>query len=605
MWKDSITELDFLGFDYLIYILNKTIQDVNLTPSSIGVYGNWGSGKSSLMQMSMNMLDSPEDGVVCLMFNGWLFEGYEDAKTALIGTILDTIQEKTKMSKKAKKTLSALYQSVDKLKFAQKGMKIGADFLLTGGVGSIASLGVKQLLQDDILKEAGIDIKEIQKKIEEELSNTSIRKDVYQFREKFHDLINETKIKHLIVYVDELDRCSPDTILDILEAIRLLLFVDKTSFIIGADERHIMYAIKNKFLEIEGVQLDLGKEYLEKIIQYPIRIPTLNTKEVEYYITCLLFEKDVDGETYKNLVEFLNKEKSKDLLGFRISKELLEKEFSEEIEKLNESIIISKQLSHVLASSLNGNPRHCKRFLNSLVMREEIARYLQLEIDRKILAKLMILEYFNQTLFKSIINLYIENEFKSVFSEVEDTGNIIDSKLKDWASDKWVENWLRSEPKLSNVDLEPYIFFSRTFLKDRFEATYMKLSPEAQDFQMQLLSDNELTIKHALTKSRNFNKFELEEISNNIFNELILETEIDNLLFNVYLTLGTNHEELVPSIIVNLSKISTKQVNASLIPHLKEFSKSANKEEEVKQIMDRWGKENDYIKRAIERAIQV
>ena len=49
MWKDSETELDFLDYDYLIQTLQSIITDDSLLPASVGVYGDWGSGKSSLM----------------------------------------------------------------------------------------------------------------------------------------------------------------------------------------------------------------------------------------------------------------------------------------------------------------------------------------------------------------------------------------------------------------------------------------------------------------------------------------------------------------------------------------------------------------------------
>ena len=54
MWKDSETELDFLDYDYLIQMLQSIITDDSLLPASIGVYGDWGSGKSSLMYMKKN-----------------------------------------------------------------------------------------------------------------------------------------------------------------------------------------------------------------------------------------------------------------------------------------------------------------------------------------------------------------------------------------------------------------------------------------------------------------------------------------------------------------------------------------------------------------------
>ena len=122
MWRDSETELDFLDFDYLKAILKMTIADEDLLPASIGVYGDWGSGKSSLIKMSMDEL-SKEENTVCLIFNGWLFEGYEDAKTALMGSILDVIEEKKTLTVKAQACIRGLYKSIDKFKLAQKAMK--------------------------------------------------------------------------------------------------------------------------------------------------------------------------------------------------------------------------------------------------------------------------------------------------------------------------------------------------------------------------------------------------------------------------------------------------------------------------------------------------
>ena len=85
MWKDSETELDYLDFEHLCSSIELIVSDDQLQPSTIGLYGDWGSGKSSLMKMAQKNLE--QKGYKCLMFNGWLFEGYDDAKASLIGTI--------------------------------------------------------------------------------------------------------------------------------------------------------------------------------------------------------------------------------------------------------------------------------------------------------------------------------------------------------------------------------------------------------------------------------------------------------------------------------------------------------------------------------------
>ena len=84
MWKDSETNIDYLGFTYILETLNQLILNSALMPSSIGVYGYWGSGKSSLMEMSYNSISETEN-TLCVKFNGWKFEGYDDAKNCING----------------------------------------------------------------------------------------------------------------------------------------------------------------------------------------------------------------------------------------------------------------------------------------------------------------------------------------------------------------------------------------------------------------------------------------------------------------------------------------------------------------------------------------
>ena len=90
MWSDNEAELDLLGFQHLTGAVCSIIRNDSLLPATIGVFGDWGSGKSSLLQMVRTDLIGDKDTLV-LSFNGWLFEGYEDAKSALMGTIIDEI----------------------------------------------------------------------------------------------------------------------------------------------------------------------------------------------------------------------------------------------------------------------------------------------------------------------------------------------------------------------------------------------------------------------------------------------------------------------------------------------------------------------------------
>jgi predicted KAP-like P-loop ATPase len=225
------------------------------------------------MDMTMAEL-SKEEGVVCLKFNGWLFEGYEDAKSALIGSILDKISEKGTSTAKTKRVLKRLYDNTDFFKLSSKVIKYGLDFFLTGGVLTATDITAEAIKKALSSKGNQIEEKEIEN-ILKTFKGKNIRKNIKSFHADFASLLKESNIKRLVVFIDELDRCNHDTILDTLEAIRLFLFAKGTSFIIGADERQIRYAVQVKYPDVEGNQIDIGKEYLEKLIQYPIRITQL------------------------------------------------------------------------------------------------------------------------------------------------------------------------------------------------------------------------------------------------------------------------------------------------------------------------------------------
>lgn len=604
MWKDSETELDFLDFDYLIHILKDIISDEALLPSSVGVYGDWGSGKSSLIRMSMKSFESDE-GTVCLVFNGWLFEGYEDAKTALMGSILDAIQKQTKLTAKAKKCLAGLYKSVDKLKLLKNGIKYGTDFILTGGIGTLADITIKSLVSKVKEKADDVDASDIITAMQDELSNKEIREDIKEFQKNFAELLEETSIKRLVIFIDELDRCSPDTILETLEAIRLFLFTGKSIFIIGADERHISYAVKRKFDKIEGQQIDIGKEYLEKIIQYPIRIPRLNAKEVEFYITCLLFEKDLTADEFREIMHFINKERSKNIIDFTLDYTLIREHNSHVAEKIKDSLLIANQLSSVLANGLNGNPRHCKRFLNSLVMREKMASSKSIELDRKILAKVMMLEYFKSPLFRKVAQLVSTEQGKPKEIEHLENNQLVDtSDLKLWKDDKWVQDWCTIAPTLSGVDLRPYFYFSRSALDERFDTNVVKLSPVAQKTLEKLLSKTTTGINEALQLETEINDFEANEILQSIFKKIVSDTSIDLEIFKAFIYWGQTKETMYSSVLSNLSGLTGQRLTLPSIRLIKEFMDKSNKKSEILDLVKRWKNENPSLSEAIERIFE-
>lgn len=591
MWKDSETETDLLEFDYLIDITKNIIENDNLSPCTIGVYGDWGSGKSSLVEMILKDYKGNED-FLCLKFNGWLFEDYEDAKNALLGNILDKIKEERTLGPKAKSLIKKLFKNIDYFGLASKGLKYGADLLLTGGIGTIADLTLNTVLGK--AKKAGADVSEteVKKIMEGTFQKEEMRKNLRTFHTDFKELLNETNIKKMVVFIDELDRCNHDTILETLEAIRLFVFATGTAFIIGADERQVMYAVRKRYPEVQGNQIDIGKEYLEKMIQYPIKIPQLSTAEVEYYITCLFFQ-DVFQDEYDAIIAFIKKEKAKNFLDFKITYDLIKSEFpllDENI--LRETIALSLQLSSVLSKSLNGNPRHCKRFLNSLSMRLKMAEFKNIKLDKRILAKLMLLEYFKDPVFKQLGIMQAESngnlgELEKI--ENDEWGDV--EKLKVWKDDQWFNNWVKNDPKLSSIDMRPYFYFSRESLHLSHSRTSVDLSPEADKILKALLSKSDTNRREAVQKYAQVSEFEAAEILKMIFSALEQSTEIENDIFTSFIEWGSTRELLYADVMSFLDSLPVGKIKSSFIPRLSAFSKQTGKETEMQELAETWKKD--------------
>lgn len=98
-----------------------------------------------------------------------------------------------------------------------------------------------------------------------------------------------------------------DRIIDTLEAIKLFLSVKKTTFIIAVDQRIIEYAVKTKYKEIDGYEI--SSDYIEKIIQLPIKIPELSPKDIENYLLLLVCQLHINSENFAKLIDTIYSKK--------------------------------------------------------------------------------------------------------------------------------------------------------------------------------------------------------------------------------------------------------------------------------------------------------
>ena len=615
MWKDSETEIDYLDYEYMVEILVDIVCNDNLLPASVGIYGDWGSGKSSLMHMCIKKLESDRKAK-CLMFNGWLFESYSDAKSALLNSILDTIGEEQTLTEKGKKTLKVLYKSIDKFKLAQKAMKYGANWLLTGGVGALAGIAMDSVFSvirnkaPELVEKIGEekDTTSMQQAIKDELNDKALRDDIREFQEKFAELIEESKIDRLVIFIDELDRCREDTILETLEAMKLFMFTGKVAFIIGADERHISYAVKSKFKDIEGIQIDIGKEYLEKLVQYPIHIPRMDIDETEVYIASLLLSAELKEENFEIFQKSVKKTRE---TNFGVSplnevKSISIEDASEE-EKFKECLSIAKQLAAVLSNGLHGNPRQIKRFLNTLDMRMMMAKHKHATLDRKILAKLMMLEYIRPAAFNLFAEMATNNELTNeltVLENLSEESNMDSMKLKAWLKDEWLMNWLGIEPLLAqNAErLNPYLYFARTSLDEKISRISVNLSPDAQNVLESLMSKSEVKIKEALKVS--ISDAEANLIMEAMSVKMIKETQIDKMQIKAFVDFALIDNSRYVSALEHIKRVPASALTVPSMIYLSDFAKKADLQQEMQELAKVWGETNLQLENAFNSSMK-
>lgn len=549
MWSDNETTLDLLGFNVHADLIRSVVTNPDMLPTTIGVFGDWGSGKTSIMKMLESDLnaekyDDPDEkskyeNIACFYFNGWLFEGYDDAKSAIISSVLLQLGEHQRFGPKVRKKVVSLIKSINWMRAARLGFKDvalpAAAAYITGGasvapslikfaLGSEGICGEEESSESAKSDDASDTSKINWEKLIKSDQTSASPMDVRSFRERFSNMLKDSGIDSLVIMVDDLDRCSPKRIIENLEAIKLFLNVDNTAFIIGADPRIVRHAIAVTYTpdQMQGQEASetsdsLITDYLEKLIQVPYRLPRLSPAEVETYMTLLFCHRILKFENFEKCVTCCNERREQNrysVFGYAD----VEKAIDHLPDELSKCLAFSNQAAPLITEGLKGNPRQIKRFLNAYVLRKELAKVAMLNnIKDDVLVKLMILEYAHMKEFKDLFNWQqADGGFPEKIKEWEDLvrkaeGNI--SKLDDvevpesrWNT-KSMKRWLAMEPQLSDIDLRDYFWIAR----DRLESTLSGTSfipPVVRTTISDILSENNTTSGKAVETVKTFSEDE-------------------------------------------------------------------------------------------------
>lgn len=495
---DNETKVDLLNNEAIAETIIALLRERPEHAVTIGVHGDWGAGKSSILEMIEARLSSEAD-VLCIKFNGWRFQGFEDAKIALIEGIVTALIEQRPLLTKAAEQVRDIFKRIDWLKVARSagGLALTAHTgivtpgqisavvdTLKGMVADPAKLATKDNLDKAIDGVHGFLKPGESKNVPEEIN---------AFRKAFDDLLDKAKIDQLVVLIDDLDRCLPDTAIETLEAVRLFVFTNRTAFVVAADEAMIEYAVRKHFPELPDTTgpRDYARNYLEKLIQIPFRIPALGETETRIYVTLLLVGAELGetAESYGKLIQEAREVLKRPWKSAGLDAETVRKALGADATKVQNALTLSDQIGPILASGTQGNPRQIKRFLNSLLLRHRtaIARGFGDEVKLPVLAKLMLAERFLSRLFDQIAGAAARDpdghcaELVALETAVADDGSekprnagkakptakadaptqTENATLVEWLSADAIKAWALLKPDLGNVDLRPYLFVTK------------------------------------------------------------------------------------------------------------------------------------------------
>lgn len=215
--------------------LAKTISQYSFPSSfTIGLYGEWGSGKTSLVNMMLEAVEDIDNSAIILRFNPWLCTDPKQLITQFFKQMATAIKLK---KPKAEKAWELIDQYADVFDAAS----------LIPGAGTIIAAVGKTLA------------KEANERVEQRT------KDLQESKNQIVNKMMEENIK-IIVSIDDIDRLSEEEIIAVFQLVKALADFPNTVYVLAFDYDVVVQALSK-------VQYGDGKEYLEKIIQVPFEIP--------------------------------------------------------------------------------------------------------------------------------------------------------------------------------------------------------------------------------------------------------------------------------------------------------------------------------------------
>ena len=233
------------------------------TPMTIAIQGDWGTGKTSMMNMIEEKIKKVE-GIECVDFNTWQYSQFnlgDQLPVLLLNKLVNALAKEDQNKAKIKGVMT---------KLVKLASKVAIGYISQGTVNPDENQIVEEL--DSV----------------EELVN---------LRGIFQALVKEKAGENgrVVIFVDDLDRLQPEKAVEVLEVMKVFLDCEKCVFVLAVDSAVVMQGVKAKYGE--QMSEEKGRSFFDKIIQLPFKMPVAQYS-IDDYLKGLL--TDIWGTVEKD-----------------------------------------------------------------------------------------------------------------------------------------------------------------------------------------------------------------------------------------------------------------------------------------------------------------
>lgn len=260
--KTGYTDRPILNLDEDLLGVKKYIDGlidyitICSTPMTIAIQGDWGTGKTSIMNM---IKDGIKEKCLYSWFNTWEYSQFnmsDELVISLLKSMVDSLDIKEE-DNNINKSLKILANSL------KSGTLMAIDMTAGGRVADTAEKVIDGLTNKD---------------------QADHFNSIKVLREQFQNHINYALEKsgkdRVVMFVDDLDRLNPEKAIELLEVLKNFLDCDNCVFILAIDYKVVYKGIKLKYNNV--LDEDKGKAFFEKIIQLPFKVPVVEYNLYNY-----------------------------------------------------------------------------------------------------------------------------------------------------------------------------------------------------------------------------------------------------------------------------------------------------------------------------------